>query len=41
MVVTDVGTGGRRRKSVRKGALGKKTAVSLDSGACGYKTPAL
>jgi len=30
-----------RRKSVRKGALGKKTAVSLDSGACGYKTPAL
>ena len=30
-----------RRKSVRKGALGEKKAVSLHSGACSYKTPAL
>lgn len=30
-----------RWKSVRKGALGRNKAVSLDSGACNYKTPAL
>lgn len=30
-----------RRKSVGKGALSKKKAVSLDSGGCNYKTPSL
>lgn len=30
-----------RRKSVGKGALGKKKAVSLDSRTCSYTTPAL
>lgn len=30
-----------RKRSVGKGALGKKKAVSLDLGACNYKTLAL